>query len=108
MDIKVDASTEQIMVNGRFSHPHNACLFIEIQRGMSIKACDGEEIGFSAGMLIDRCNNSSTHLLLGRLPTPAEYRFIPVDCIDHVTDNAIHLTINKAAVGKLALHQPTW
>ncbi len=108
MDAITDTSAERIMVNGRFPHPHNDCLFIEIQRGMAIKTCDGKEAGFSAGMLVDRCNDITTHLLLGCLPTPSEYRLIPVDFINRVTSTAIYLTIDKAAVGELSLHQPTW
>lgn len=108
MVTKTNTPAERIMVNGRFPHPHNACLIIEIQRGMTIITSDGHDIGFSAGNLVDQCNQITTHLLLGRLPAPTEYRLIPVDLIDHVTAAAIHLTINKAAVGKLAIHQPTW
>jgi hypothetical protein len=73
---------------------------------MIIRTCVGEEAGFSAGVVIKQGTEEASFILLGRLPVTSEYRLIPIELIDHVDSETIHLNANCDEILKLHLHQP--
>ena len=95
---------EKVMVNGRFHLPNRAT--IDICRGMIIMTSVGEKAGFCAGVVVKQDEKEASFVLLGRLPVTSEYRQIPVNLINRIEDEAIHLTINCDEILKLLLHQP--
>ena len=96
---------EKVMVNGRFHLPNRA--IIDIHRGMIIMTSVGEQAGFCAGVIVKQGDKDASFVLLGRLPVTSEYRQIPVNLINHIEAETIHLTINCDEILKLLLHQPT-
>lgn len=96
---------ERMMVNGRFSLPNNDCP-VKINRGMAVWTNTGAEAGFSAGVVVPQGSDEATHFLLGRLPITSEYRLIPVQLIERIEDENIHLNVNCNEILKLHVHQP--
>ena len=97
---------EQVMVNGRFHLPHTTTNQ-EIQRGMIIVTSVGEKAGFCAGVIVKQGADEAEFVLLGRLPVTSEYRQIPINLINHIEAETIHLHVDCAEILKLPLHQPT-
>ena len=95
------------MVNGRISLPsqqNNPTA--EVRRCMRVMSCDGTEVGFVAGVVVDAQSERVSHVLLGHLPVTADYRLIPIHLIDQVLAERIRLTIPDEAIDTLIVHQP--
>ncbi len=92
------------MVNGRIHLLHNPNISIELHRGMMILTHDGKEAGFSAGIVINE-DEETVFVLLGRLPVTSEYRLIPIEHIDRINGENIHLSLNCDGVMDLQLYQ---
>lgn len=75
---------------------------VEIRRCMAVLTCDGCELGMVAAVCLTPPAPDSAAILLGRLPPTADYRLIPIDLIDHVHRDAVHLCITAASAEKLA------
>ena len=100
-----DKQQDKVMVNGRYHLPHRA--IIDIRRGMIILTRVGEKAGFCAGVIVKQGEEDASFLLLGRLPVTSEYRQIPINLINHIEAETIHLHVDCAEILKLPLHQPT-
>ncbi len=85
-----DKAQDKVMVNGRFHLPHTTTSQ-EIHRGMIIITRVGEKAGFCAGVVVKQGTDEADFVLLGRLPVTSEYRQIPVNLIDRIEAETIHL-----------------
>ena len=99
-----DEGRERVIVNGRFHLPNSAT--IDIRRGMIIMTSVGEKAGFCAGVIVKQSDEYASFVLLGRLPVTSEYRQIPINLIDHIEAETIHLNVDCAEILKSVLHQP--
>ena len=77
---------------------------VEVRRCMAVLSRDGCELGMVAAVCLDPHTRYITAVLLGRLPVTADYRLIPIDLIDHVSEDAVHLRITAESVQELAQH----
>ena len=78
---------------------------VEVRRCMAVLSCDGRKLGIVAAVCLDPFSPDVAAVLLGRLPVTADYRLIPIDLIDHVSEDAVHLRIAAESVAKLARHE---
>lgn len=78
---------------------------VEVRRCMAVLSHDGCEMGIVAAVCFDSQTQDVTAVLLGRLPVTSDYRLIPIDLIDHVSEDAVHLRITAESVRELAQHE---
>ena len=79
---------------------------MELQRGASVLACDGEVVGSVAAVVLDCHTHAVTHLLLGNVPPTAIYRLIPINSIVGVAEEVVRLAISDGAIAELPIFQP--
>jgi sporulation protein YlmC with PRC-barrel domain len=74
---------------------------LAVHRGDPVKATDGQ-VGVVGELVIDAASGHITHLVLeqGHLFGKQEIT-VPIDQIDHVADDSVYLSIDKAAVKNL-------
>ncbi len=89
----------QIHLKGMDSPP------VEVRRCMAVFSRDGRELGMVAAVCLDPKTQDVDTVLLGRLPVTADYRQIPVDLIDHVSEDAVHLRITAESAQELSQHE---
>lgn len=77
---------------------------VEVRRCMAVLSCNGRELGMVAAVLLDPKTQEVTAVLLGRLPVTAEYRLIPINLIEYVSEDVVHLHITAESVAELSHH----
>lgn len=100
------ASSEKVMVNGRFKSPQPPFAMVEIARGMKIYDADGTELGLVGGVMVHSLREEVSHILLCQLPVAADYRLIPVHLIARIDEEVVYLTMQREDLKTLAVHQP--
>ena len=78
---------------------------VEVRRCMAVLSHEGHELGMVAAVCLDPHTQDVTVVLLGRLPVTSDYRLIPIDLIDHVSEDTVHLRIMAESVRELAQHE---
>ena len=75
---------------------------VEVRRCMGVLSCDDHAVGMVAAVCFDQQQQEISAILLGRFPVTADYRIIPIDLIDKVSEDAVHLRITAEATQELA------
>ena len=78
---------------------------VEVRRCMTIRSCDGRELGMVAAVCLDPDTQDVAAVLLGRLPVTADYSMIPITLIDHISEDAVHLRITAGSLEEMAQHE---
>lgn len=77
---------------------------VEVRRCMAIFSGDGRKLGMVAAVCLDVHTQDVVAVLLGRLPETVDYRLIPTDLIERVSEDVVHLRIPAESVEELAQH----
>ena len=93
-----------MMVSGQFHLKGTDGPPVEVRRCMAVLSSDGHELGMVAAVCLDPQTQEVTAVLLGRLPVTSDYRLIPIELIEHVSEDAVHLRITAESVRELAQH----
>ena len=101
----MNENQKTIMVSGQLRLKGMAGPPVEVRRCMAVLSRDGRELGMVAAVCLDPLTQDVATVLLGRLPVTADYRLIPIDLIDHVSEDAVHLCITAESVQELAQHE---
>lgn len=75
-----------------------------IHRGMSVQTSEGDMAGRVAAVVLDEEQQKVTHILLMQERQLVEYRLVPVELIEEVEQEAVHLCILHPIVE----HLPIW
>jgi hypothetical protein len=77
---------------------------VEIRRGMTILTTEGEVAGIVAGVIHNGIPNQVEYILLSRPSQKIEYRMIPIELVQQVDEERVHLHILAPLVSAL----PPW
>jgi hypothetical protein len=77
---------------------------VEIRRGMTILTTEGEMVGTVAGVIKDTEPQEVKYILLSRPSQYIEYRMVPVELIQQISEETVSLHILAALVNTL----PPW
>ena len=97
-------NTQKLMATGVVYPKRGCALSREVRRGMAIQSSEGCEVGKVAAVLLNSADHRVTHILLGRLPGQNGYWLVPVEWIDDVCEEVVHLSIPMVAAENL----PRW
>lgn len=78
---------------------------VEIRRGMTILIQDGREAGQVAAVNLDDDSQNVTHILLAHLHLTPDYRLVPVNFIQQVSEEMVLLHIDSEAIEHLPHRQ---
>ena len=82
---------------------------VEIKRGMTILTKDGRDAGWVAAVVLDGTNQNVSHILLTHLHLSPDYRLVPINLIQQVSQETVLLHVDREAVEglphKLEEHQ---
>ena len=101
----MNENQKTMMVSGQFHLKGTDGPPVEVRRCMAVLSRDGLELGMVAAVCFDSQTQDVSDVLLGRLPVTADYRLIPIDLIDHVSEDAVHLRITAESMRELAQHE---
>ncbi len=97
---------QKLLVSGLIRLDKPEAELVELRRGKTVVDQDGQEVGGVAAVVLDCASQEITHVLLGHLPLTAVYRLIPLPLIDKIDEEIVWLTIPRAEVKNLPIHQP--
>ena len=97
-----DASFERELLVGGLIYPAVGDKEgVEIHRGMKILTTEGEIAGVVAGVLHNRTPHQAEYILLSRPSQQLEYRMVPVELIQQVSQENVLLHIAAPVVNTL-------
>ena len=94
----------ELIVSGLIYPDHGSDIAVEVRRGMVILTSEGREAGRVAAVITNRHDQQVTHILLSRPSQHIEYRMVPIELVEQVSEETVSLHILAALVNTL----PPW
>jgi hypothetical protein len=99
-----DEIQQELLVSGLLYPTDGANAAVEIRRGMVILTTEGEVAGIVAGVINNREPQQMQYILLSRPSQQLEYRMVPIDLVQQVSEETVSLRLLAALVSTL----PPW